>query len=223
MQLSTKTIQILENWSNYNRGIVIRSGNQLRSISSTKSCAMSATVDETFPRDIAIADIISFLHLLRLFNNPEIDFGENEIVINESNSRSKVRYLYANERLILTPPSGGVKVSGESITFNISEEELGSLIRGVQVLKKPEVRFQAKDGVVTVSTYDVKDEVSNTFSVSFDAETGDFEADLFVPIDNLKVIKANYEVTLSQRVIQMKCTDYDLVYWIGPDPRSKWS
>ena len=62
MKLSEKTLNILKNFSSINQSILVKQGNQLRTISVAKNILAEAEIKEDFPRDFAIYDLNQFLN-----------------------------------------------------------------------------------------------------------------------------------------------------------------
>ena len=71
MKLSKQTVAILNNYSDINQSILVKKGNQLRTISVMKNILAEAKIEEEFPKDFAIYDLPQFLKVLRLHQDPE--------------------------------------------------------------------------------------------------------------------------------------------------------
>ena len=56
MKLSNGTVTVLKNFSTINQNLVIKAGNKISTMSAMKNIIAKATVEETFPREIAIYD-----------------------------------------------------------------------------------------------------------------------------------------------------------------------
>ena len=96
MKLSDKTIKLLKNFSSINQSILFKEGSKLRTISVMKNILAEATVDEEFPKDFGIYDLVQFLNGLDLHETPELDFTRDEhVVIKEGKMRSK--YFFADQ------------------------------------------------------------------------------------------------------------------------------
>ena len=81
MKLSDKTIKLLKNFSSINQSILFKEGSKLRTISVMKNILAEATVDEEFPKDFGIYDLVQFLNGLDLHETPELDFTRDEHVV----------------------------------------------------------------------------------------------------------------------------------------------
>ena len=67
MKLSSNTTMVLKNFATINQNLVIKEGSELLTMSSMKNIVAKATVEENFPKEIAIYDLNEFLGALSLF------------------------------------------------------------------------------------------------------------------------------------------------------------
>ena len=78
MKLSNHTTSVLKNFATINQNLVIKQGSEMTTMSAMKNIIARATVEETFPQEIAIYDLNEFLGALSLFTNPILDFAIGE-------------------------------------------------------------------------------------------------------------------------------------------------
>ena len=82
MKLSEKTFNLLKNFSSINQSILFKEGNSLRTMSVMKNILAEVEVEEEFPKDFAIYDLVQFLNNVSLCSNPELDFKNKSYVKN---------------------------------------------------------------------------------------------------------------------------------------------
>ena len=70
MKLSSNTTMVLKNFATINQNLVIKEGSELLTMSSMKNIVAKATVEENFPKEIAIYDLNEFLASLSIFKSP---------------------------------------------------------------------------------------------------------------------------------------------------------
>ena len=70
MKLSDSTLAVLKNFAGINNSILVKKGNQLRTISVAKNILAEAEIPEDFQRDVAIYDLNQFLNGLSLHQDP---------------------------------------------------------------------------------------------------------------------------------------------------------
>ena len=63
MKLSEKTFNLLKNFSSINQSILFKEGNSLRTMSVMKNILAEVEIEEDFPKDFAIYDLVQFLNL----------------------------------------------------------------------------------------------------------------------------------------------------------------
>ena len=76
MKLSNHTTSVLKNFATINQNLVIKQGSEMTTMSAMKNIIARATVEETFPQEIAIYDLNEFLGALSLFTNRILDFSD---------------------------------------------------------------------------------------------------------------------------------------------------
>ena len=96
MKLSNNTVQVLKNFASINQNLVIKEGNEIKTMSAMKNIVAKATVEETFPKQVAIYDLNEFLGCLSLFKSPVLSFNNTSVTITEENSNSgdSLEYMY---------------------------------------------------------------------------------------------------------------------------------
>ena len=122
MKLSDKTLNILKNFSGINQSILIKKGSSIRTMSVMRNILAEATVEEDFPKDFGIYDLNRFLNGLALHENPELDYtNDSYVVIKEGKSRSK--YFFADENVIITPPDKQLTLPSEDVSFELNHNQ----------------------------------------------------------------------------------------------------
>jgi hypothetical protein len=216
MQISAATLAVLKNFAQINTNILVREGNELRTISTMKDIFALAKVEENFPKEFAIYDLTSLLALLTLNENQEVEFGENSLKIVKDHG--EFEYFYADPSIIVAPPNKSVTVD-EHFVFNLSKEDLVTIIKAAAIVSAPAISFTSRDGKVTLSVGDPKTPASNSYKKVIGESEEPFNVQLAV--GNLKVIPDAYEVVLSKkRFIHFRNEERGLKYWLAADPVS---
>ena len=89
--LSRTTLDVLKNYATINSSIVFRKGSTLRTISNAENILSQFTSEEIFPVDFAIYDLSQFLSGITLFDNPKLDFSNDDFV-RIAGARRSVKY-----------------------------------------------------------------------------------------------------------------------------------
>ena len=129
-----------------------------------KNILAEAKIEEEFPKDFAIYDLPQFLKVLRLHQDPELDFSEdNYVTIREGRNRS--RYFFADPNVIVSPPEKQLNLPSEDITFQINQGHLNQLLQAANTLDLPDLAVIGDAGVIRLSVRDKKNDTSNDHSI----------------------------------------------------------
>ena len=216
--LSSKTLNVLKNFSTINSSIVFRKGSTVRTISNAENILAKFTGEEIFPVDFAIYDLSQFLSGITLFDNPQLDFTSDDYV-RIVGARRSVKYYFSDPEITLkSAPEKNVKFPGADIQFNLTAEDLIALQKASAVYSLPDMSFQSKDGKVRLVLSDKENDTSNTYKQDISGEcTGDYSVD--VKMENIRLLPGDYNVKVSKSLIsEWNNTTLDLTYYIALEP-----
>lgn len=217
MQLSSKTLQILKNFSAINAGIVIKPGSVITTKAATNSIMGEATVEEVFPYQVSFYDLNQFLGTLSEFQSPEIEFGEKTVTISEaSDPRMSFTGIYSPESQIVQL-TRSITMPPTPIEFNLTEADFSKLVRmaGIQSFKTITVTKNDEDKIILVAS-DIENSSTNTFTVvtNSDAPAEDFK--MIFAKDSLGILKGDYSVGIAKEgIAKFSNQAIDLVYHIA--------
>ena len=216
MQLSPGTLNILKNFSNINRSIVIKEGSELSTIAITKNIFAKAKVEEYFPKTFAIYDLTEFLSGLTLFKNPEFDFDNgNYLVIRDGHSR--VKYFYSDPEIITAPPQKSINLPSVDVQFILESETLATMVRAANVYQLPDLCVEGDGQNINLVVKDKNNNTSNSYSLPV-GETEDMFSYSF-KIENIKILPGKYDVSISSKLISNFVNiNSDLEYFIALEP-----
>jgi hypothetical protein len=213
MKLSENTLSVLKNFASINQGIVVKAGQQLRTISSNKAILAEANVEETFPNEFGIYDLNKLLSVVDK-NSAEVQFEKDFLVFRSVGS---IRIRYTAPTLILTPPNKSINLQGYEATFNLTTEVLNWVFSTASILKSPNIviKSDGKGGDINAWAMDVKGEIVDDANVKVDGNS-DVAFQAAFKIDNLKVLPGSYKVELSSAGVgKFTHTTKNLTYWIA--------
>lgn len=215
MKLDAKTLKILKNFNAINKSILFRPGNVLATISPTKTIFARATVENSFDREFAIYDLSKFLSVHSMFADPEITLEDRQLVL--SKDKNKIRYTYADKSTIVAAPEKQLKLPSVDVQFTLTQEMFDSVDKAMGILSLPEMAVVGKNGVLSLQALDSKNPSGDTFVVEI-GET-DKEFNIIFKGENLEILPANYEVSVSSKMIsQFKSDEVD--YFIAVEAAS---
>jgi hypothetical protein len=215
VKLSAKTLHILKNFSTINPSIVIKPGNTLASIASNKTVLAKATVPDTFERQVPIYALSRFLSALSLFDDPDVQFGDNSAVI--SGARGSITYHYSDPTVILAPPEKDIKLPSVDVTCSLTNKAMQDVLKAMSVLGLPELAIVGDGSSLTLQAIDVKNPSADTFSVAIGDTDLAFRA--VFRAENIKIIDGDYQVQISSKGIS-QFTGVEATYWIAIEQSS---
>ena len=223
MELCENTLNVLRNFSGINQNIMIRSGNNIKTMSETRNMIATANVSEQFTKDFGIYDLNEFIGVMGLVDTPSLKFEDDFVIVSDSSGRSKIKYFYAAEET-LTTATKDVNMPEADVKFTLDNDTLNKLKKAASTLGHSEVSIKAKDGVLSLSVVENQNATSNAFSIDID---GEFKQDavfnFIISISNLKILPGDYDVEISSKLItQFKNKELPLTYWIALEKSSTY-
>ena len=222
MKLSDTTLSILRNFSTINNSILVKKGNQLRTISVAKNILAEAEISEEFPRDFGVYELVQFLNGLDLHQDPDLDFTE-ESYLNIREGKRRAKYFYADPQVIISPPEKEITLPSEDVSFVLQNDVLQKLMKAAGIYQLPDLSVIGGAGVIKLVVRDKKNDTSNEYSVVV-GET-DKEFTFNFKVENIKTIQVDYHVGISSKLLSrfhFKNDEMDLTYFIALEPDSKF-
>jgi len=220
MKLSSNTLNVLNNFSTINSGITVKAGNELSTVSAMKNIFAKAVVDETFDQEHSIYDLSEYLGAVSLFDTPDFNFNGESVNVTEGDN--SVTYYYADPQMVISPQKD-ITMPDPEITFDLDDEVLGSLLKASSVLSLPDMVLSSDGTTVSLTVKDKKNSTSNTYSrVVAQGNGSTFE--MFLRMENIKVINGNYTVFVSSKgIAQFTNRDIAVEYFIALEPDSTYN
>tara|TARA_Y100000590_G_C15721905_1_gene1013802 strand:- start:477 stop:1151 length:675 start_codon:yes stop_codon:yes gene_type:complete len=221
MKISKNTMDILKNYSEINQSIVIKEGNEIKTISALKNILSKTVVKEHFPKDFAIYDLPTFIGFHSLMTEPDFSFNDDCVIMSDKNGKGK--YFYAEPSLVVTPPDKDINMPESDIQFELKNEVLEDIMKKANVLKLADIGLKScpkSKGLYLYAT-NKKSSSSNDYSVKVGETDGD-KFDIIFKKDNLKIIPGDYHVTITNGISHFKNQEHDLDYWISLEADSQY-
>lgn len=216
MKLSKTTLDILKNFANINSQLLFRPGNVIRAQSpSSEDILAAARVEETFPCTAGIHDLPRFIGALSLFNDPDIKFGEDQLIISEG--KRKLNYTYAAESMIKAVPVDADLELDKFVSFELNAADLSAVLKGIGVLKSNQLAFIGDGEDIVLRGVNLDDPTSDSYEVTVGHTDKTFKIYAFK--DNLKLMSRDYVVSLCEDCIEFKSelVTYHLAYHSSSD------
>lgn len=220
MKLTDNTIVILKNFSSINPSIYIRKGNMIRTLAMSGNIAAIAKVEEEFETEFAIYDLNQFLNGIKLYENPELDFSQNNCVL-VKHGNHKITYRLTDPSLIFSAEDRDIRLPSQDVCFTLKEEQFEKLLKASSVFGLPDFSVIGEDGKIYIQISQKDNSSSNEVSILVGETDADFK--MIFKTENLKIIPGDYEVVISKQLIaQFKNKNFELTYFIGLESDSDY-
>ena len=218
MKLSDKTLTVLKNFAGINNSILVKEGNQLRTMSVAKNILAEADIDEEFSRQFGVYDLNQFLNGLSLHQDPDLDFTEESYLTIREGKR-RVKYFYADPNVIISPPDKAITLPSEDVHFQLESTSLEKLLKAAAVYQLPDLSAVGEAGVVKLVVRDKKNDTSNEYSIVVGETDKVFSFNF--KVENIKIIPGAYDVVVSSKLLsRFTNSQFNLTYYIALEPDS---
>ena len=230
MKLSSETISVLKNFATINQNLIIKSGDQLGTMSAMKNIFGKAKVKEVFPQEFAIYDLNEFLAAISLFDIPDLDFKGDFLVITETGSSNTALKYWYSEPSVVTSPTKDIIMPECEVNFNLSNEKLSTITKAAAVIGAPDMSLESMSSTVALlKVTDKKNATANDYALSLDVDNSDClhgaeTYKFWFKVENLKLIPGSYRVQVSSKNIShFKNSSDNVEYFIALESESKYN
>lgn len=224
MRISKQTLQVLQNFTMINPSILVEPGSILRTVDAGKTVLGKADIGETFPKEFAIYDLPNFLQVIKMFDNPDVDFEQDDsyCIIRYDDSNTVVRYMYAVPDAIETVRKD-ITMPVTEINFKLSESQLSSIIKAATTMSLNQLVVSPGDDSVILTVTDIDNSHSNNFRIKVDAELEMKDFDVVFEMSKLvNLLPGNYNVGISSKKLSHFLGD-NVQYWVALNTNSKFA
>ena len=223
VSISNDTLSVLRNFSSINPNVVLKPGQEVKTISEAKNILAVADIAEDFPTEMGIYDLNEFLSVVNLVNDPQLNFGDNHVDVVGGNS--KVKYFFSDSS-ILTTPQKDITMPDCEVTVSFTDDILSQIRKAASALGHSEMSISATDEGVNIKVFDSKDSSANIYNIQLANDAGYKEGqfEFVININNLKLLDGDYEVNISSKLIsEWKNTTKPVRYYIALEKNSNYN
>jgi len=222
MKISTKTFDVLKNFSEINQSILIKKGKKLKTVSALKNILAHADVEEDFPQDFAIYQLNEFIGVLSTMNNPDLTFHDKYVMLSQENGAC-TKYFYADPSVVVSPEKD-ITMPSEDINFTLLEKQYNDLLKMSSILQLNDILVKgcSRTGKIFLAVTNKKNDTSNDYSVQVGEGVSD-PFKMYFKTENLKMVVGDYNVHISSKGIShFENMNIKLDYWIALEPDSNY-
>ena len=222
MKISTKTLDVLKNFSEINQSILIKKGSTIKTVSIQQNILAHAEVEESFPQDFAIYQLNEFIGVLTTMSNPDLTFHDKYVMLSQENGAC-TKYFYAEPSVVVSPEKDIIMPS-EDINFTLLEKQYNDLLKMSSILQLNDICLKGcpKSDKIFLAVTNKKNDTSNDYSVQVGKGVGE-PFKMYFKTENLKMVAGDYNVNISSKGIShFENTTIKLNYWIALEPDSNY-
>ena len=222
MELNENVLQVLRNFSTINQNILIKPGNEIRTISEARNVLKRAHVDVEFPSQFAIYDLNQFISVLSLVDKPNLEFSENFVTIKDASGLSGVKYFFSSPDTITTSEKD-ITMPEAEVKFTLDEKTLSKLRSASSALGYRDLIITAKGGSINLSISENDNATANSYNIDVAGSCDSENFKFILNIENLKIVAGDYDVNISSKFISnFKNKSKDIQYWIALEKTSNY-
>lgn len=217
MKFSARTIQILRNFSTINESLIFKPGNQLKTISQSKTILARATIDTEIDSSFGIYDLGQFLSAISLFEDPDLIKGNHAMTI--AKGSEKINYIYSEMSLMLSPPEKEIQLPSIDVEFELKNDVLVRVQKALGIIGAPEIAITGDGDKVYIEALNTKDQSKSNYRV----EVGDTDKTFrFIFLaENIKLLPGDYKVAISSKGLS-HFKGQDVEYWVAVEQHSTY-
>ena len=222
MKISTRTLDVLKNFSEINQSILIKKGKKLKTVSALKNILAHADVEEDFPQDFAIYQLNEFIGVLSTMNNPDLTFHDKYVMLSQENGAC-TKYFYAEPSVVIAPEKD-INMPSEDINFTLLEKQYNDLLKMSSILQLNDILVKgcSKTDKIFLAVTNKKNDTSNDYSVQVGEGVSD-PFKMYFKTENLKMVVGDYNTHISSKGIShFENMNIKLDYWIALEPDSNY-
>lgn len=221
--MKSETINILKSFSNINKSIKIRKGNEISIFSSVHSQLAVAQIDDTFDREFSIYDLNQWLATISLFDNPVFKYEDRYMTISNESGGISAKYRYSNDIVTSDQPLPSKLPNSPTIfSFTFTNEQLQKTIKASSILSS-ELICITPTSVKAFSRNKDNESSDNEYITQTDSSTVEVideysplaKNGVCISVNSLKVIPNEYKVSVKEKMVVFESIDGKLKYVIG--------
>jgi hypothetical protein len=222
MELNENVLQVLRNFATINQNILIKQGNEIRTISEARNVLAKATVDVDFPRDFAVYDLGQFISVLSLVDKPNLEFEEKSVSIKDSSGLSSIKYFFASPDTITTSEKD-ISMPEAEVKFILDEKTLAKLRSASSALGYKDLIIRGSNNLINLSITENENSTANSFNIDVPGSYQSEDFKFILNIENLKIVQGNYDVNISSKFISnFTNKTSNIQYWIALEKTSTY-
>lgn len=159
--------------------------------------------------------------MLTLMENQEVEFSDKSLTV--TSDKGRFEYFYSDPKIVTGAPAGEIE-HVDVYKFKLMAEDVQMIMKAAAITSAPTISITNKNQNVVLSVSDRKNDTSSSFKKPLGTSFDNF--DVFIAVENLKVIPDAYTVAVAKtangkaKFLHFKHESKQLQYWIACEPGS---
>lgn len=234
MKLSKDTVALIKSFSGINSDMVFQSGNELSVNSEAGDIFVKADITESFPEndiDMAVYDIPSFINILGMFEDPDIEFDREDSQDDTSDGFAKImsgvnsyNYFFTDSEMINHGTWVPLTESDYLLDFQLSNDDIANIQKAAAIGGLDQLEFSNVKGRLICNLIEKTGANKNKYKIDLgECEPKDFKLVMRVA-ENFKLFSGDYNIRIAKyNTTMIMCAenkDRTLNYQIAMDRKS---
>lgn len=192
-------LKILQNLSLINPSIVFRE--KVIGVMKRNSSVVAYYIwDKPDPFMFGIYDVKQFLSIVEVLGGPEVDVDvkDSHAVLKNAGKRSTYRFMPI-DGIKEAPDPEKLTMPDEVVTISMEQNDIKELLRASTILNTPDIQAKVGGGKVILSTLDKDNKTKSDFTLTYEAETLDFDQEHYVSVENVTMLPGAYRVQFTKK------------------------
>ncbi len=219
MKISRETIDILTNFASINASIYIRAGSTIKTKAPLENVGAVATVTEVFPTDFAIYALSDLLSLLKLFDEPDVEFGPNSLTLRSESGAIVYHYL---DPALIDEAKMKIPQYNTVFEFDMTDADIKMIHKTASILDANTLSVIGDGSSVQLIVSNDGHDVTNSYKKPIGESTEVFS--YHISLDTFKLISDCYSVKLAQsgkaKFVHFVSTSRELDYVLSVSSKS---
>ena len=194
MRVSEQTVAILKNMADINNSLYIKQGQLQKTRAQAGNIHFEATLEEDFPNDFGIWDLSSFISMLTLFEDSDVEFGEKSLTISKDENCFQ---FWAADEEIVKPVNNKIPEYESLFDCELSANDIQTIKKTANILKARNLSFIGDGSEVFLMVGDHAASTKNTYRRTLGAGTNKFAMHLDISV--FKLMVDTYKVSITSK------------------------
>jgi len=192
-------LKILQNLSLINPSIVFRES-VIRVMKRNSSVVAYYIWNKPEKFMFGIYDVKQFLSIVEVMGGQEVDVNikDSHAVLKRNGKRSTYRFMPI-DGIKEAPDPEKLTMPDDVVTISMEQNDIKELLRASTILNTPDIKAEIRNGKVILSTLDKDNKTKSDFSLTYEVDTGKFDQEHFVSVENITMLPNAYRVQFTNQ------------------------